>query len=411
MTRYITSNYEYLALTTQTLHSIVIVFDCGLIAKFESNNTVNPSRSIKTKKPKILPHECQICGVPAEYSHFGAVSCHPCKMFFKRNANTEQAACTCHFDGQCEINLNNRHICPACRLAKCFKCGMSIDKIQASRQTKPKTNTLIKKKVQHQPETLSTLNLLKSDQSILTINQLTLLSNLFNCYKESQILPFTQRLTDTHIVSEFTCAMYEALVEEFLVSVYETAGAYLRSNDDLRHLSCHDRSIILRSAADNVCCMGGAFIMQHCHLYGLNSFLKAMNAKYGKHTMDIHIWAKKFIDPDVVLVKLSISLFAFSENTCCYYSNTLNNLTNSIDILKIQNKYAEVTWKYLLYKYGHYEAVKRFLNITLWLAAMNILIGHNRTLKVHVHDIDSIVEQTELTLILDDADEIIETNQ
>ncbi|CAF4558345.1 unnamed protein product [Rotaria sp. Silwood2] len=102
--------------------------------------------SIKTKKSKILSHECQICGVPAEYSHFGAISCHPCKMFFKRNANTEQAACTCHFDGQCEINLNNRHICPACRLAKCFKCGMSIDKLQASRQTKPNTNTLVKKK-------------------------------------------------------------------------------------------------------------------------------------------------------------------------------------------------------------------------------------------------------------------------
>ncbi|CAF3414702.1 unnamed protein product [Rotaria sp. Silwood2] len=205
--------------------------------------------------------------------------------------------------------------------------------------------------------------------------------------------------------------MYEALVEEFLVSVYETAGAYLRFNDDLRHLSSNDCSIILRSAADNVCCMSGAFIMQHSHLYGLNSFLKAMNAKYGKHTVDIHIWARRFIDPDIVLVKLSISLFAFSENTCCYYSETSKDLTNPIDIAKIQNKYAKLTWRYLLYKYGHHDAVKRFLNITLWLAAMNILAVHARTLIVHVHDIDSIIEQTEITLMLDDVDQIIETNQ
>ncbi|CAF4268581.1 unnamed protein product, partial [Rotaria sp. Silwood2] len=63
----------------------------------------------------------------------------------------EQAAC--HFDGQCEINLNNRHICPACRLAKCFKCGMSIDKLQESRQNKPKKKSLVEKQEQHKPNT------------------------------------------------------------------------------------------------------------------------------------------------------------------------------------------------------------------------------------------------------------------
>ena len=29
---------------------------------------------------------CKICGVPARYSYYGAIVCHPCKMFFKRNA-------------------------------------------------------------------------------------------------------------------------------------------------------------------------------------------------------------------------------------------------------------------------------------------------------------------------------------
>jgi hypothetical protein len=205
--------------------------------------------------------------------------------------------------------------------------------------------------------------------------------------------------------------IYEALVEEFLVSIYEAAGAYLRSNDDLRKLSFDNRTIMLRSAADNVCCMSGSFIMQHALLYGLDDFLTAMNTKYGKRTMDIHIWARKFIDPDVTLVKLAISLFAFSENTCCYYLNISKDLTNPVNILEIQNKYAEVTWKYLLYRYGYYDAVKRFLNLTLWLASMNILAVHAQSLVIHLNDIDSIVEQTELTLILDDTDEILETNQ
>ncbi|CAF3885609.1 unnamed protein product, partial [Rotaria sordida] len=258
---------------------------------------------------------------------------------------------------------------------------------------------------------LPTVNLLQSDQSLLITNQWTLLTNLLHCYKESQILPFSQRLIDAHDDLKSNYVIYKGLVEEFLVSIYKTVEQYLCFNDDLRKLSSNDRSIILRSAADNLCCMSGAFIMQHCHLYGLDAYLKVINEKFGKSPMNIHFWARKFVDPDIVLVKLSLSLFAFSENTCCYYSNTSDNLTNPIDILEIQNKYVEVTWKYLLYKYGYYNAMKRFLNIALWLASMNILAVHAQSLPVHVHNVNSIIEQTELTLILDDVDQIIEINQ
>ncbi|CAF1166838.1 unnamed protein product [Rotaria sordida] len=93
-----------------------------------------------------LTIQCRICGVPAEYSYFGVISCNPCKMFFKRNANAGQVAFVCNFDGQCEININNRHICSACRLAKCFKCGMSTDKFRTSR------NILAKVQAQRQLE-------------------------------------------------------------------------------------------------------------------------------------------------------------------------------------------------------------------------------------------------------------------
>jgi hypothetical protein len=54
--------------------------------------------------------------------------------------------------------------------------------------------------------------------------------------------------------------------------------------------------------------------------------------------------------------------------------------------------------------------VKRFLNLTLWLASMNILSSHAQSLAIHITDIDSIIEQTEMTLILDDVDQIIEKN-
>jgi hypothetical protein len=36
--------------------------------------------------------QCKICGASALHSHFGAMTCFPCKMFFKRNAETRQVS-------------------------------------------------------------------------------------------------------------------------------------------------------------------------------------------------------------------------------------------------------------------------------------------------------------------------------
>lgn len=41
-------------------------------------------------KTKIASLECKICGAPALHSNYGAITCHPCKMFFKRHVTIEQ---------------------------------------------------------------------------------------------------------------------------------------------------------------------------------------------------------------------------------------------------------------------------------------------------------------------------------
>jgi hypothetical protein len=37
-------------------------------------------------KSKMIPSVCKISGAPALYKYFGTISCHACKIFFKRNA-------------------------------------------------------------------------------------------------------------------------------------------------------------------------------------------------------------------------------------------------------------------------------------------------------------------------------------
>ena len=154
-------------------------------------------------------------------------------------------------------------------------------------------------------------------------------------------------MIDINKVTQCTDVIYQKIVQEFLTSLYETTGTYLRCNDDLCQLSSNDRSIMLYNAANNVSCTSWSFIMDHCHLLALEAFSNAMKIMYGKRAIDIHLWAMKFIDPDIILVKLALSLFAFSESTYSYFPNVSSDLTNSLIIAEIQNKYAEVTWKYL----------------------------------------------------------------
>ncbi|CAF1127781.1 unnamed protein product, partial [Adineta steineri] len=59
--------------------------------------------------------------------------------------------------------------------------------------------------------------------------------------------------------------------------------------------------------------------------------------------------------------------------------------------------------------YGWYEAVKHFDSIIYWLIALTMLMDDVQNFSRHVDSVDSLVELTELTFILDDVEEIIDT--
>lgn len=66
---------------------------------------------------------CQVCEGPAEGNHFGVPACKACSAYFRRSL-AEDKVYKCKHSGQCEIVLNKRNQCRACRLKKCFAVGM-----------------------------------------------------------------------------------------------------------------------------------------------------------------------------------------------------------------------------------------------------------------------------------------------
>lgn len=50
--------------------------------------------TLSSTKPKfkVTFHECKVCGAPALHSNYGAITCSPCKIFFKRNATIKNVS-------------------------------------------------------------------------------------------------------------------------------------------------------------------------------------------------------------------------------------------------------------------------------------------------------------------------------
>ena len=69
--------------------------------------------------------KCHACGDKSTGSHFGGLSCESCKAFFRRSVqNDRYLEYKCTYQNSCEMNINTRKICQACRYKTCLNIGM-----------------------------------------------------------------------------------------------------------------------------------------------------------------------------------------------------------------------------------------------------------------------------------------------
>lgn len=256
---------------------------------------------------------------------------------------------------------------------------------------------------------MPTLNLVDKDSSLLTTNQWNHLSNLVNSFQESSLMAISQRFMDTKdTIQTIFDLQFQTLFYELMSCGYQTTGKYLQLNHDFLQLSINDRSIILQSAANNVSCMTSSIILQRYPLYSHNAIYDTVVSMCGEELIDIFKRAIKFIDTDPVIIKLALALFAFSEITYSYHSHAPKDLTNPLHILQIQNLYAEITWKYLLYRYGYIQAIQRFLNLICWVNATIPQVTCMQGVSLHLNDVKTIAGDTELKLLLDELESTVE---
>ncbi|CAF1102380.1 unnamed protein product [Rotaria sordida] len=443
--------------------------------------------------------QCKICEAPALYSYFGVISCDPCKVFFKRNAENKKKLLKCDFDGNCEINLNSRHVCSYCRLMKCFTCGMEIEKLRPSFPNKKKTSR--KRKVMtnqmettstalvrlNEPEQLPTLNLLQSDQSTLNIDQWTLISNISHCYdeysglsmgerfmSEQNALPLELRLKGESLI-EFTRMALDGLrllyeknkdfislsfptinllrsdqstlsidqwnlisnlshcydaysglsmgerfareqnarppklrlkgtsLIEFTRMALDGLRLLYEKNQDFVSLSADDRSILLQNTFKYTGCLTTNFILYKVGVTDYPTYYNNVEMISNRSLMLVTKRLGTQLNFDVIIMKLLLVIFSFSTMNHTVYSKTSSiNLSNMKQILHIQDTYIELIWRYLLYKYNFEHTVKCFSDLLRCLFTVNEMIVKMEGIQWYTDQTDFLVEQINQTLILND---------
>ncbi|CAF1208114.1 unnamed protein product [Rotaria sordida] len=349
--------------------------------------------------------ECKICGDSASFSHYGVIACQSCKMFFKRNAENRKETLKCHFDGQCEVNINNRHVCAACRLEKCFKVGMCIAMIRCPQSRNKRKNTTssalvpVRSRQNEQSIKLPTLNLLDQDRSLLTTDQWNLLSNLIHSYDEHNALTFAKNFVNeiNSLHPKLRFKIDSAKTVEISKILCQTAEPFIQSNHHFASLPLHNRSIILRGTVYNISCLGASLTVRESGLIESSAYRHGLEITYGTIPYNLSLNMILSLDQDFDLVKLSLSIFAFCTSGCILYDENTSpiRLTDIQSFLSIQNMYAEIVWKYLLYKYSFEQSVIRFSHLVYSMIAVVTITSHLQTVKNHTDVIDTLIENIE----------------
>ena len=251
---------------------------------------------------------------------------------------------------------------------------------------------------------MPTLNLLRSDQSGLNFDQWNLISNLVHCYEErsglSDARKYIREQTSLPAKLRFKLTSISGLFELILSGV----ELFFKSNHHYLSLCSHDRSILLRSAMESAGSFGSVLIFRELRFFDQPGVLESIETLYGTIAKNLTTRLLHEVDRDITFVKLGIAMFAFSTTNCSSYTTMgLNHLTNIKEILRIQNMYVEIAWKYLVYKYSYAQAVKCFINFIRCFLMVNSITVETHQEEDHERMVENLIEKISRQVTINDS--------
>ncbi|CAF3482903.1 unnamed protein product [Rotaria socialis] len=412
------------------------------ISHSNMNGVLHEGQTSTNRKAKNGTLTCVVCGSTANGYNFDAISCESCKAFFRRNALKDLETVECRRNGDCDVTLESRRRCSACRLAKCLKSGMKRDRLLTAEQKAVKRRKIEENRIQTLKVTENNQNLIseiKQQKSqplaspAVTTSSETSGTNLLLLKDYTDLLP--QKKTD----GSRQLLSYEELQRVQTIQLSFEQRIELAARDGLPwNPSIHTSTLLQHLNARSVSAMRllsffkqipefndlavqdkvtlikynlmPLFIL-NCTL-GYNSETeKIIEADFDApwdstilaqvHGQDIYMRVKKIFESfvriaqyDPRIIQLALIVLILTKGFSATSDSTEPCLDDGMAVYRAQNYYTELLWKYLETIHGYGKAVHIF----------NELVAHFTSwqmLQYYLHsDLHNVLSPTEMNELL-----------
>lgn len=273
--------------------------------------------------------------------------------------------------------------------------GMSSDLIRKEYHRTPTTKR----------STIQPLDLLSTDRSLLTSTEWKLLSNVIYAVDKFSVVPILRQMifNSNSMQNDFHQTF------DLFASFYTSVRSFINVTADFRVLTTAEQSSLYDRNLHGLFNYSGTFMLRDGGIFDKIENENLIIPLYGENIVR---QAKRVIirlDFDSTLIKLMHIVFAFSTN--CFTVNENRSKTRdvllhaSFRLFGTQNVYIEIIWKYMLYRYGYDQSVRRFAGLIKHM--LDLIILSNNIYPSNPHHrilVDDLVEKAKGSLVLEQHD-------
>lgn len=248
---------------------------------------------------------------------------------------------------------------------------------------------------------MTTVNILQADSSTLTTDQWNLLSNLSNCYDENSGLSVCENFMHDQNNLPLKLRFKSSALIEFFASTLQISPLLYLKNRDFLSLCSDDRSLLLQGTCRTTLSFTTNFVYRQTRVCDYPTFYPTLALITNQNVSTAIERLQPLLDFDVIIMKLFVAILSFS--TVQYENITHSNLSGFVnlkEVLRIQDSYIELAWKYFVYQYDYKRAVGYFTHLIRCF-----FIAHDGVVKANgiswcKREVGSLITKTEQTLLL-----------
>jgi hypothetical protein len=189
---------------------------------------------------------------------------------------------------------------------------------------------------------------------------------------------------------------------EFIQNILNESQSLYKSNKDFLSLSTDDRSVILHTTSKFVGSLSSNFIISKVRLMSCSAYFDTIGSISHPRVIKFAERVANRLDFDMTVMKLFLAILSFSTISYTVYSHSPPmNLSNIKEVLRIQNAYIELLWRYLVYKYDFKTAVRCLSELIRCFFSIHDALVISHDVQWLTDTVDSLVQQTKQALSLD----------